>query len=361
MLDARTLHDEHAHAFSFLGGDLAARATACRVPGAAGRDDLVFVSEPAALATALERAAAIVVLQRKVAPLLPKDPTPGCYFAADSIPMAMAIVLRYFDRKRERFTQWGERHPTAVVHPSAVIGDEVVLGPYCVIGARASLGASCIVGAHTVIENDASVGARTILHPHVFVGAGCAIGADCEVHPHTTIGSDGFGYAKDASGRPTKIPHLGVVTIGDHVEIGGNCAIDRATLTATVIRAGAKLDNICHIAHNCDLGDNGLYTAGFMMAGSTTIGRDFVTGGNSVVGAHLKIADGVVLAGRSTIHRHVPEPGQYGGYPLQPLREALKTLVGIGKLNDMRRELAELTKAAGTADAPPAAPAATDD
>jgi UDP-3-O-[3-hydroxymyristoyl] glucosamine N-acyltransferase len=204
-----------------------------------------------------------------------------------------------------------------------------------------------LIGAHTVIESDACIGAGTILHPQVFVGAACQIGERCEIHPHTTIGSDGFGYAKDATGRPQKIPHLGTVRIGDEVEIGGNCAIDRATLTSTYIRSGAKLDNICHIAHNCDLGENGLYTAGFMMAGSTTIGRNFQTGGNSVVSAHLRLADDVILAGRSTVTSDVTKPGFYGGYPLQPLREALKTLVSLGKLNAMRKKLSELGRPPG--------------
>src|SRR5437879_3853100 len=171
----------------------------------------------------------------------------------------------------------------------------------CVIGARVSVGDGCFIGAHTVVENDARIGAATILHPHVFVGAACEIGSACEIHPHTTIGSDGFGYAKDASGRPRKIPQLGTVKIGDAVEIGGNCAIDRATLTATYVSSSAKLDNICHIAHNCDLGENGFYTAGFMMAGSTTIGRNFMTGGNSVFGPDLRVADDGVLAAHSEV------------------------------------------------------------
>jgi UDP-3-O-[3-hydroxymyristoyl] glucosamine N-acyltransferase len=104
------------------------------------------------------------------------------------------------------------------------------------------------------------------------------------------------------------------------------------------------LDNICHIAHNCDLGENGLYTAGFMMAGSTKIGRGFTTGGNSVVSAHLTVADNVTLAGRSTVTNDITEPGQYGGYPLQPLREALRTIANIGYLNEIRRNLAKVIK-----------------
>jgi UDP-3-O-[3-hydroxymyristoyl] glucosamine N-acyltransferase len=348
MLKAQTIRSDHADVFTFLQGNLGACASSCHTPDETDDASLVFVSRPEQLAAAIRLKAAIIVVHRRIAQLVEDSGTTSCCFAVSAIPTAMTVLLKYFDRKAERFTQWGTRHPTALVHPTAVLGANVVLGPYCVIGARASIGDGCLIGAHTVVENDARIGADTILHPQVFVGAACEIGSACEVHPHTTIGSDGYGYAKDASGRPRKIPQLGTVKIGDEVEIGGNCSIDRATLTATYIRSGAKLDNICHIAHNCDLGENGLYTAGFMMAGSTTIGRNFVTGGNSVVGAHLKVADDVILAGRSTITNNVTEAGQYGGYPLQPLREALKTLVTIGQLNDMRKSLNGLIKTAIT-------------
>ena len=212
------------------------------------------------------------------------------------------------------------------------------------IGAHAVIGDGCMIGAHAVVENDARIGARTVLHPHVFVGAGCEIGEDCEIHPHTSIGSDGFGYAVDAGGRPRKIAHLGNVKIGDGVEIGSNCAVDRATLTSTHIRSGTKLDNICHIAHNCDLGENGFFTAGFMMGGSTKIGRQFVTGGNSVVTAHITLGDNVVLAGRSSVTNDVPDAGAYGGYPLQPLKEAMKTAVNISHLNEIRKNLNRVMK-----------------
>jgi UDP-3-O-[3-hydroxymyristoyl] glucosamine N-acyltransferase len=134
------------------------------------------------------------------------------------------------------------------------------------------------------------------------------------------------------------------VKIGDKVEIGSNCAVDRATLTSTYIRSGTKLDNICHIAHNCDLGENGFYAAGFMMGGSTKIGRQFVTGGCTVVTAHVTLADNVVLAGRSTVTNDVLEAGQYGGYPLQPLKEAMKTSINIGQLNEFRKKLNRVMK-----------------
>jgi UDP-3-O-[3-hydroxymyristoyl] glucosamine N-acyltransferase len=345
MLHAHTVQSRHADVCTYLQGDLDALAVNCRVPAEAVADSLVFVADLAQLATARQQRAAILVMHRSLVDQLAAEETAfGCCFAVSSVPMGMAVLLKHFDRKRERFTQWGERHPTAVVHPTATLGSDVLLGPYCVIGAKASIGDGCCIGSHVVVENGAQIGAGTILHPHVFVGAGCELGRDCEVHPHSSIGSDGFGYAVGASRRPQKISHLGNVRIGDEVEIGSNCAIDRATLTTTYIRSGAKLDNVCHIAHNCDLGEDGFYTAGFMMAGSTRIGRRFMTGGNSVVSAHLSVADDVVLAGRSTVTSDVREPGHYGGYPLQPMKDAIRTLASLGQLSEIRRNLNRVLK-----------------
>jgi UDP-3-O-[3-hydroxymyristoyl] glucosamine N-acyltransferase len=345
MLRAETIQSQHADVCQYLQGDYDAVATNCRVPDDADRDSLVFASDATQLTNARQRGAAILVVQRALADqLAPREPAFGCCFAVASVPMGMARLLGHFDRKRERFSQWGERHPTAVVHATATLGADVLLGPYCVIGAGASIGDGCCIGSHVVVENGARIGAGTVLHAHVFVGAGCEIGRDCEVHPHSTIGSDGFGYAVGASRRPQKISHLGNVCIGDEVEIGSNCAIDRATLTSTYVRSGAKLDNVCHIAHNCDLGEDGFYTAGFMMAGSTTIGRRFMTGGNSVVSAHLTLSDDVVLAGRSTVTSDVREPGHYGGYPLQPMKDAMRTLATLGQISEIRKNLNRVLK-----------------
>ncbi len=345
MLNAHTVQGRHADVFTYLHGNLDATATRCHMPCNADPDSLVFVSDLAQLAEARERGAAILIVQSDIADQVAGiEPTCGCCFSVKNVSMGMAALLRHFDRKRERFSQWGERHATAIVHESATLGANVLLGPYCVIGANAVIGDGCCIGSHVVVENDVHLGANTVLHPHVFVGAGCELGRDCEVHPHTSIGSDGFGYAVGASRRPQKLSHLGNVCIGDEVEIGSNCAIDRATLSSTHIRSGTKIDNICHIAHNCDLGEDGFYTAGFMMAGSTKIGRRFMTGGNSVVSAHLELADDVVLAGRSTVTSDVTEPGHYGGYPLQPLKDFMRTLASLGQLTDIRKNVNRVLK-----------------
>jgi UDP-3-O-[3-hydroxymyristoyl] glucosamine N-acyltransferase len=346
-LSARTIADTHADVFKYLAGSLDAVASQCHVPGAAGPASLVFVSDLAQLACARERGAAILIVSRTMGTELSAADAGlfGCSFMVGDVSMGMARLLQHFDHKRERFTQWGERHATAIVHESATIGANVHLGPYSVIGADAVIGDGCCIGSHTVVENGARLGDNTLLHPHVFVGAGCILGHDCEVHPHTSIGSDGFGYAVGPSRRPQKLSHLGNVCIGDEVEIGSNCAIDRATLTSTYVRSGAKVDNLCHIAHNCDLGEDGFYTAGFMMAGSTTIGRRFMTGGNTVVSSHLKLADDVVLAGRSTVTADITEAGHYGGYPLQPLKDAMRTLAALGQLSALRRNVNRMLKA----------------
>ncbi len=345
MLAAQTINRVHSDVFTYLGGNLDRCASFSHVPEQATTGSLVYISEFGQLAPALQRNPAILIVHAKICGALVADAQADtCCFSARNIPLGMAILLKYFDAKRMRFEQWGSRHATAIVHPSAKIGERVCLGPYCVVGANAAIGDDCMVGAHVVVENEARVGAKTILHPHVFVGSRCEIGEDCEIHPHTTIGSDGFGYAVDADGTVRKIPHLGNVMIGNAVEIGGNCAIDRATLTSTYIRSGTKLDNICHIAHNCDLGENGFFTAGFMMGGSTKIGRNFMTGGNSVVTAHIKITDHVTLQGRSSVTNDILAPGAYGGYPLQPLKEAIKTAVSLGQLNEIRKNLCRVLK-----------------
>jgi len=345
VLRAETIRNQHSDLFTFVQGDLEATATVCHRPEETCPESLVYLSTRSQLDAVAANDPAILILHEDLLPGIDAGHRwRGCLFSVRAIPPAMAALLKYFDRKAERFAQWGERHPTALVHASATIGNDVMLGPYCIIGADSVIGEGCMIGSHTVIENRVKIGSHTILHPHVFIGSACEVGSRCEIHPHSSIGSDGFGYAPGEGGRPRKISQLGNVVIGDDVEIGSNCAIDRATLTSTHIRSGAKLDNICHIAHNCDLGEDGLYTAGFMMAGSTTIGRRFVTGGNSVVSAHLKIADDVSLQGRSNVTKSISRSGAYGGYPLQPLQDALRTAVNIGHLSRIRRDLKRVMK-----------------
>ena len=177
MLNAHTVQGRHADVFTYLHGNLDAIATNCHMPCSTGPDSLVFVSDLEQLATARERGAAVLIVLRDVADQVAIiEPSFGCCFSVKNVSMGMAVLLKHFDRKRERFSQWGERHPTAIVHESATLGADVLLGPYCVIGANTVIGDGCCIGSHVVVENDVRLGVNTVLHPHVFVGAGCELG-----------------------------------------------------------------------------------------------------------------------------------------------------------------------------------------
>lgn len=315
-------------------------------PESADPSTLVFAGLPEQLATALDRKAGLIVASGKLTP--PTELPAGTrLYRSPNVPLAMAAILPRFDRKRERFVQSPAIHPQSSVHPNAKLGRDVTVGPFAVVGDGAIIGDGAIVGAGSVVERGAKVGARTLLHPRVFLGAGCEIGADGEIHPGTTIGSDGFGFARDKDGRAHKLPQLGRVVIGDRVEIGANCAIDRAAFAVTRIGDGVKFDNLIHIAHNCEIGDDSLVAAGFMIAGSTKIGKRFMTGGNSVVADHVTIADDVVLAGRSTVTNDVPAAGAYGGYPLLPMKEYLRNLAGTAHVAKLRKQVSRLFKHLG--------------
>lgn len=306
--------------------------------------DLVFAGKKDQLEAALQGAPAILVVDAKLA--LPEPLPAGIrFFKTPHVGMAMATLLPHFDRKLERFEPG--IHPQSSIHPSAQLGKNVSVGPFAVIGARVHIGDGTRVGAGTVIEAGARIGANTILHPQVFIGAGCILGESCEIHPHTTIGSDGFSFTQDRARRQHKLPQLGIVILGDRVEVGANCAFDRAAFSETRIGSGTKFDNLCHVAHNVTIGEDGVFAGGFFVAGSSTIGDRFMCGGNVAVGDHVEVSNDVVLAGRSCTATDIPEPGAYGGFPVQPMKDYLKTLSSLPQLVTLRKDVARLLKHLG--------------
>jgi UDP-3-O-[3-hydroxymyristoyl] glucosamine N-acyltransferase len=341
-MKASDLKNLNSDVVKFITGNPDAEASKVLPPDTGDSSSLVFASKPEQLQMAIQNKASIIVVgfEAKGVALSSHQ----ALFQAVKIPQAMTVILPLFDAKKARFNWGSDIHPKAYLDLSAEIGPNVKIGPGAFIGANVKIGAGTVIGANTVIENDCSLGENCILHPLVFIGANTIMGNRCEIHPNTSLGSDGFGYAPDKHKVNKKIPQLGRVILGDDVEIGSGCAIDRATLTETRIRSGTKFDNLIHIAHNCDIGEHSLIAGGFMMAGSSKTGSHFMTGGNTVVADHINIADNVVLAGRSTVTNDVTESGAYGGYPLQPLREALKTIANIGQLTKMRKQMSAIMK-----------------
>lgn len=230
-------------------------------------------------------------------------------------------------------------HPTAVIDASAEVHPSATIGPFAVLGRNCVVGEGCFVGSHTVVEENTVLKNYVTLHPHVYIGHSCEIGQFCEVKPQAVIGSEGYGYAHDPFGNHYRIPHTGRVILGDDVHVGAGTAIDRGTLGDTVIGQGTKIDNQCHLAHNTVIGRNGLITAQVVTAGSTTIGNNFICGGKTAITGHIEITDNVNIAGFSGVSNSVTEPGQYGGYPLQPLKDFLKVKASSVHLPELRKNM----------------------
>jgi UDP-3-O-[3-hydroxymyristoyl] glucosamine N-acyltransferase len=239
------------------------------------------------------------------------------------------------------------RHPSAVVDRAAVLGAGVGVGAHAVIEAGAAIGAGARIGANCFVGRDARIGEGTVLHPGVVVYHETRIGARCEIHSGTVIGSDGFGFAR-SRGRWEKVPQLGCVVIGDDVEIGSNCSIDRGALDDTVIGDGCKLDNLIQVAHNVRIGEHSVLAGCVGIAGSAVIGRRCMIGGGSGVLGHIEICDDAVVAGMTFVSRSIREPGFYtAAFPLMTNAAWEKTAATLKQLPSLRERLRRIERERG--------------
>lgn len=221
-------------------------------------------------------------------------------------------------------------HPTAVIDAGAAV-EAAAVGPYCVVGAGAVVGAGTRLGSHVVIGCDASVGRDCVLHAHVVVREGCRLGDRVIVHAGTVVGADGFGYLAGPQGQ-TKIPQVGIVEIGDDVELGALVTIDRATTGRTVIGAGSKLDNQVHVAHNVRIGRCCALSAQTGIAGSTVIGDGVITGGQVGIGDHLVIGDGARIGAQAGVMKDVAPGGTVFGCPALDFQESFRLTAALRRL-----------------------------
>ncbi|MDR3134371.1 MAG: UDP-3-O-(3-hydroxymyristoyl)glucosamine N-acyltransferase [Prevotellaceae bacterium] len=226
---------------------------------------------------------------------------------------------------------------------------------------RAKLGKAVWVGAGSYVSRGARVGNNTKIFPHVYVGDhvtigenciiypgvkiyhGCKIGNNCTIHANTVIGSDGFGFAPTADGSYKKIPQIGHVVLEDDVEIGANTVIDRATMDATIIRRGVKIDNLVQIAHNVEVGENTVMAALSGVAGSTKIGRQCMFGGQVGIAGHITVADGTRAGAQTGISATVKEPNQtLMGSPAINYSDYFKAYAIFRKLPALKKQLESL-------------------
>lgn len=236
-------------------------------------------------------------------------------------------------------------HPTAVIGEGVQLGDEVFIGPYVVIEAGSIIGNHCTLKSHIHIGGEVTVGDHTTIHPHVTVYDKCQIGSRVIIHASTVIGSDGFGYTF-VDGKHLKVPHIGRVIIEDDVEIGANTAIDRATMGATVIGAGTKIDNLVQVAHSVKLGKHNILCGFTGIAGSTTSGNHVIFAANVGVSDHVRIDDGVVLGARTGVppNKHLKEGNVYLGNPARPKDLAIQHELGVNRIPLIRKNIKTLSE-----------------
>ncbi|TVT59978.1 MAG: UDP-3-O-(3-hydroxymyristoyl)glucosamine N-acyltransferase [Sedimenticola thiotaurini] len=308
-----------------------------------GPGDLVFVDRAKAVEIIRDRRPSAVV----TSPALQESLTAlggMTVLIASNIKLAHALLRqRYVDRD-VLLSEWPDIHPSAVIHPSCEIEKGSRIGPNVVLGKGVRIGNETAIMAGSVVENGAKIGNQSVIHPNVTIGYDCEIGNEVIIQSGAVIGSEGYGFAQDESGHSHRIPQLGKVVIEDRVSIGAGCCIDRATYAETRIGAGTKLDNLSHIAHNVQIGQDCLLTAGFIVAGSTTIGDRVIASGQTGVLDHLEICNDVVLLHRAGVTKSIDKPGAYAGLPVQPLPEYMKNTALMKRLSELRKQVQQLEK-----------------
>ncbi|MFV2059561.1 MAG: UDP-3-O-(3-hydroxymyristoyl)glucosamine N-acyltransferase [Gammaproteobacteria bacterium] len=235
-------------------------------------------------------------------------------------------------------------HPTAVIHESVKLGDKCSIGANCVIASNAVIGKNVIIEPGCYIGQKANIGEHSRIYPNVVIKHGSLIGKRCIIDSGTVIGSDGFGNAND-KGRWVKIPQIGIVILGDDVQIGSNTVIDRGAIENTIIGNGVVMDNLIHIAHNVIIGDNSAIAGCVGIAGSSIIGENCMFAGQVGISGHIEITDNVTVTGAANVFQSVKEPGVYSsGTPLEPFKQWQKSNFRFKKLDEMARQIKNLEK-----------------
>jgi UDP-3-O-[3-hydroxymyristoyl] glucosamine N-acyltransferase len=230
------------------------------------------------------------------------------------------------------------------IDPSATIGTDVYIGAFVYIGANATIGDGACIYPNTYIGQGSMIGAQTTLYSGVQIYDNMHIGSNCIIHAGVVIGSEGFGFAPNEQGVFDKVPQIGNVVIEDHVEIGANTTIDRATMGSTRIKTGVKIDNLCQIAHNVEIGEHTALAAQVGIAGSAKLGKHVMVGGQTGISGHLHIADGTKIVAQSGVPSSVKEAEILMGTPAIPINDFKRSYIGFRKLPEMMRELSALKK-----------------
>ena len=232
----------------------------------------------------------------------------------------------------------------AFIADSASVGENVYVAGFAYISENAKIGNNVKIYPHVFIGDNVSIGDNTTIFSGVKIYHDCIVGSDCTFHSGTVIGSDGFGFAPNHENEYNKVAQIGNVIIEDHVEMGANCTIDRATMGSTVIKKGVKIDNLVHVAHNVVIGDNSVVAGQTGIAGSTKIGKYCMFGGQVGVTGHITLGNQVKVAAQSGISKSVPDNTNLQGSPAMDIKEFYRAYAGFKNLPDIIKRLNELER-----------------
>lgn len=297
---------------------------------------ITFLSNPLYTQYIYTTQASIALVRRDFEPEKPVTPT---LIKVDDPYTSLTRLLELVEQARGQKS--GVEEPTHIAL-SAQVADDAYVGAFTYIGERAVVGEGCKLYPQVYIGDDVVIGNNVTLYPGVKVYHGCRIGNNCIVHAGSVIGSDGFGFAPQADGSYKKIPQIGIVILEDDVELGANTTIDRATMGATIIRRGVKLDNLVQIAHNVEVGENTVMAAQVGIAGSTKIGSQCMFGGQVGVAGHRHVGNRVVIGAQSGIPNDVKDNMELMGYPAVPKVEFARQTVHIKRLAQLNQTVKEL-------------------
>lgn len=255
---------------------------------------------------------------------VPRQPVRPTLIRVKDSYAAVAAFLEYEHAKKHSV----RRHRGFACHirVGAKIGRRVYIGDFAYIGKKVKIGDRCHIGEHVYIGDGVTIGNGCTIYPGVKIYPGMVIGNNVILHSGVVIGSDGFGFAPLEDGSYRKIQHTGNVIVEDDVELGSNTTVDKSQIGSTIIHKGVKIDNLCHIAHNVEIGENTVMAAQSGIAGSTKIGRNCMIGGQVGISGHIEIADGTNLAAKTGVMSSIKEPGQtFMGYPSLPIKKYLRS------------------------------------
>jgi UDP-3-O-[3-hydroxymyristoyl] glucosamine N-acyltransferase len=243
-------------------------------------------------------------------------------------------------------------HPTAVIDPTVEIGEGAHIGAYVVIGTNAIVGPHATLLPHVVLYPGVRVGSHFFAHAHAVVREGCTLGDHVTLENGAVIGADGFGFSKNETGHWEKIPQSGPVRLGSRVDVQANACVDRATVGATEIGDGTKIDNLVQVGHGSRVGENTLLCAQVGLAGSSVVGNNAILAGQAGVAGHCSLGDGVILTAQSAVSHDVPAGKMISGSPGFDNRIWLRAVAIFQRLPEMLRRLDRLEKRVADKDSP---------